>query len=325
MRKNLTICVVIPAHNEELLITRVLEGLPDYVDWAVVVDDASTDDTARRVSEYSGSFRGEVRLIILEKNSGVGGAIARGYREALILKADVTVVMAGDNQMDPTDLPAVVDPVLDGRADYTKGNRLFGGGAWGMIPKVRYLGNSTLSLLTKIASGYWHVADSQTGYTAINAHTLAHLDLEHIYPRYGMPNDMLIKLNIINARVVDVPVRPVYNIGEKSGIRLIRVIPTISLLLLRGFFTRMFKKYVIYDFHPLVFFYMMGLFLTPAGGILGLYLFVVRILGHGVAATSALFAAFLFISGLQSLFFAMWFDMEYNKSLKGDGNPKVSP
>ena len=325
MRKNRTICVVIPAHNEELLITRVLDGLPEYIDWAVVVDDASTDTTAERVSGYSGGFRGEVRLITLEKNSGVGGAIARGYREALALKADVTVVMAGDNQMDPADLPAVVDPVLDGQADYTKGNRLFGGGAWGMIPKVRYLGNSTLSLLTKVASGYWHVADSQTGYTAINAHILALLDLENIYPRYGMPNDMLIKLNIINARVVDVPVRPVYNIGEKSGIRLFRVIPTISLLLFRGFFTRMFKKYVIYDFHPLVFFYMLGLSLTPAGGILGLYLFVVRILGHGVAATSALFAAFLFISGLQSLFFAMWFDMEYNKTLKGDGNRKAAP
>jgi glycosyltransferase involved in cell wall biosynthesis len=325
MRKNRTICVVIPAHNEELLISRVLDGLPDYVDWAVVVDDASTDDTAHRVREYSEGFRGEVRLITLEENSGVGGAIARGYREALELGADVTVVMAGDNQMDPADLPAVVDPVLEGRADYTKGNRLFGGGAWGMIPKVRYLGNSTLSLLTKVASGYWHVADSQTGYTAINASTLARLDIEHIYPRYGMPNDMLIKLNIINALVMDVPVRPVYNVGEKSGIRLFRVIPTISLLLFRGFFTRMFKKYVIFDFHPLVFFYMMGLSLTPAGGILGLYLVVVRLLGHGVAATSALFAAFLFISGLQSLFFAMWFDMEYNKSLKGDGGPQGSP
>jgi glycosyltransferase involved in cell wall biosynthesis len=316
MRKKKRVCVVIPAYNVGVLVTRVLDGLPDFVDRAVVVDDASTDDTARRVFEYRGRFRGEVTLITLPANGGVGAAIARGYRDALDRGEDVIVVMAGDNQMDPRDLPAIVDPVAEDACDYTKGNRLFMGGAWNMIPKVRYLGNSFLSLLTKVASGYWHLADSQSGYTAINAKTLTKIDLDDIYPRYGMPNDMLIKLNIVGARVKDVPVRPVYNVGEKSGIRLYRVIPTITWLLIDGFFTRMTVKYVIFDFHPLVFFYILGLVLAPVGGIFGSYLFILRILGHGVAATSALFAAFLFISGLQSLFFAMWFDMEYNKNLR---------
>jgi glycosyltransferase involved in cell wall biosynthesis len=316
MRNKKTVCVVIPAYNVGTLVTQVLDGLPDFVDRAVVIDDASTDGTARRVTEYRGRFGGEVKLITMPKNAGVGAAIARGYRETLDHQDDVAVVMAGDNQMDPRDLPAIVDPVAEGSCDYTKGNRLFMGGAWNMIPKVRYLGNSFLSLLTKVASGYWHVADSQSGYTAINSQTLERISLQDIYPRYGMPNDLLIKLNIIGARVRDVPIRPVYNVGEKSGIRLYKVIPTITWLLIDGFFTRMTKKYIIFDFHPLVFFYIMGLVLAPVGGIFGFYLFVVRILGHGVAATSALFAAFLFISGLQSLFFAMWFDMEYNKHLR---------
>ncbi len=316
MRKKKTICVVIPAYNVADLVAQVLDGLPDFVDRAVVVNDASTDDTARRVTDYRGRFRGEVTLVSLPKNGGVGAAISRGYQDVLEHGDDVTVVMAGDNQMDPGDLPAIVDPVAEGDCDYTKGNRLFMGGAWNMIPKVRYLGNSFLSLLTKVASGYWHVADSQSGYTAINRQTLEKIDLDDIYPRYGMPNDLLIKLNIVGARVRDVPVKPVYNVGEKSGIRLYKVIPTITWLLIDGFFTRMTRKYIIFDFHPLVFFYIMGLVLAPVGGIFGFYLFVVRILGHGVAATSALFAAFLFISGLQSLFFAMWFDMEYNKHLR---------
>ncbi|MBN1572473.1 MAG: glycosyltransferase family 2 protein [Deltaproteobacteria bacterium] len=322
MRKKKKICVVIPAHNEERLITDVLDGLPAFVDWAVVVDDNSDDDTVGRIKGYRGRFRGKVRLASLPANLGVGGAIARGYREALEVGADVAVVMAGDNQMDPADLPAIVDPVIDGEADYTKGNRLFMGGSWEKIPKVRYLGNSTLSLLTKVASGYWHVVDSQSGYTAINRKILELIDIDDIYPRYGMPNDMLIKLNVVNARVKDVKVRPVYDIGERSEIRLFKIIPSILWLLTRGFFSRMAKKYVIYDFHPLVFFYLLGLTLTPFGSLFGLYLIVIRVLGlmgfvdYGVAPTSALFAAFLFISGLQSLFFAMWFDMEYNKSLK---------
>jgi hypothetical protein len=145
---------------------------------------------------------------------------------------------------------------------------------------------------------------------------LERLDLDAIYQRYGMPNDMLIKLNVENFRVRDIAVRPVYNIGEVSGIRLWKVIPTISWLLLRGFWWRLKEKYIIRDFHPLVFFYCMGVTLFPAGSILGLYLVLYRLMVGTVATTTALFAAFLIISGLQSLFFAMFFDMDYNKDLK---------
>ncbi len=315
MYKNKKIGVVVPAHNEEKLIKLVIETMPDFVDHIIIVDDVSTDRTPEIVRGFSEKDN-KVLLIQHEHNQGVGGSIVTGYRKAIEMEIDVVAVMAGDAQMDPADLPRVIEPVVRDEADYVKGNRLFRGESWQMIPKVRYLGNSFLSLLTKIASGYWHVADSQCGYTAISLVALKRLQLDDIYKRYGMPNDMLIKLNIGNFRVRDVSVRPIYNIGEKSGIRLWKVAPVISALLFRGFSRRLFLKYVIQDFHPLVFFYILGLALTPTGTIFGLMLFLYRLAGHGVAATSALFAAFLFISGLQSLFFAMWFDMDYNKHLR---------
>ncbi len=139
--------------------------------------------------------------------------------------------MAADNQMDPADLQSIVEPVARGEAEYAKANRLFTGRAWELIPRHRYLGNAALSFLTKIASGYWHVADSQSGYTAISREALEELDLERIYPRYGFPNDMLVHLNVYGARVRDVPSRPVYGVGEESGIKLRKVIPTMSWML----------------------------------------------------------------------------------------------
>jgi len=307
--------VVIPAYNEEILIGKVIATMPDYVDFIVVVDDKSQDQTTRVVQELSEKNK-KIILVCHERNQGVGAAIATGYKWARDNKVDVTAVMAADFQMDPADLDRIIAPVCKGECDYTKGNRLFRGESWDMIPHYRYLGNSFLSLLTKIASGYWHVADSQSGYTAISLQALKSIDLDSIYPRYGMPNDLLIKLNIANFRVRDISIRPVYNVGEKSGIKVKKVIFTIPWILYKGFWRRMLEKYVIRDFHPLLFFYLLGLTLTPAGLILGLYLLIERMTGTGIAATSALFAAFLFISGLQSLFFAMWFDMEYNKDLK---------
>lgn len=315
MFQDKTIAVVIPAHNEEKLILRVLHTLPDWVDQVIVVDDCSTDTTAEKVKTHMKEDP-RVSLIRHTGNKGVGGAISSGYKASLEKKCDVAVVMAGDAQMDPDDLETVVRPVAEGRADYCKGNRLFTGQAWDIIPRNRYIGNAALSLLTKIASGYWHVADSQCGFTAISRSAMESIDLDKIYPSYGMPNDLLVKLNTSEQRVCDVPIRPVYNIGEVSGIRVSRVIVTISALLVRCFFQRLFEKYVIRDFHPLVFFYSLGLLAFPSGMLIGIYLLFYRLIEGPVSATSALFSAFLVISGLQFLLFAMWFDMESNRHLK---------
>jgi hypothetical protein len=218
--------------------------------------------------------------------------------------------------MDPLELVRVIDPVADGSADYVKGNRLFYGDAWNMIPHYRYLGNSFLSLMTKIASGYWHIADSQSGYTAISLIALKRINLDKIYNDYGMPNDLLIKLNQYDFRVGDVHIRPVYNVGEKSGIKLMRVIPRISWLLFKGFWRRLIFKYVIKDFHPLIFFYLFSFLLLIASVPLAFRLFYFWAAYGNIPDINAMALIFTLISGLQMLFFGMWFDMEYNKNLK---------
>ena len=317
MYKGKLIGVVVPAFNEEQLIGRTLDTIPGFVDKIVVVDDHSRDATVERVQERVARQPDRFVLIQHEVNRGVGGAIATGYTWCRDHEMDVTAVMAGDAQMDPDDLPALLDPVVSGQVDYAKGNRLFTGDAWNQIPKIRYLGNSVMSLLTKIASGYWHVADSQSGYTAINLKALKTIHWDQMYRRYGQPNDLLVRLNVYNFRVRDVPVQPVYNIGEKSGVRPLRMIPRLSWLLFKLFLWRMREKYVIRDFHPLLFFYTLGITLFIPGLLLGLYLVAYRFLVGLVSPTSALFAVFLSVTGLQLIFFAMWFDMDYNKYLRG--------
>jgi glycosyltransferase involved in cell wall biosynthesis len=307
------VAVVVPAYDEERLIAATLAGIPDFVDRVLVVDDGSTDGTAQAVRAIEDE---RVRLVSREQNGGVGAAIVTGYQAALAEGMDVTCVMAGDNQMDPGDLLMLVEPVARGEVDYAKANRLVSGEAWELTPRTRYLGNAVLSLLTKIASGYWHVADSQTGYTAISRSMLAQLDLDRIYPGYGFPNDMLVHLNVFNARVRDFPSRPVYGVGEQSGIKLRRVVPRISWLLLKGFFWRLREKYVIRDFHPLVFFYAFGILMTLAGLALGAIEVILRLMGNEITTPTIVLVALLLISGSQFTLFAMWFDMESNKDLR---------
>jgi glycosyltransferase involved in cell wall biosynthesis len=316
MYKGKTVAVVVPAYNEETLIKKVIETMPDFVDKIVVVDDCSQDNTRANVESYLESMDGRLILLCLETNQGVGGAIVEGYKWCRDHNMDVTAVMAGDAQMDPLDLPALVDPVVAGEVDYAKGNRLVSGEAWKKIPRTRYLGNAAMSLLTKIASGYWHIADSQTGYTAANLKVLKTLDLDSIYKRYGMPNDILVKLNVYNFRVCDIEIHPVYGQGEKSGIKPIRMIPWLAWFMVKLFLWRMVQKYVIRDFHPLVFFYISGFSLLVISVPLVVRL-VYRWFEFGrIPPINTLALMFCLITGLQLFLFAMWFDMEYNKHLR---------
>jgi glycosyltransferase involved in cell wall biosynthesis len=307
-----TVAVVVPAYNEEALVGSTVSGIPAFVDSIIVVDDCSKDETAVRAQNADK----RVEVIAHERNQGVGAAIVTGYRRAIAIGVDVTCVMAADGQMDPDDLETLVRAIAVDETDYAKANRLFTGQAWQLIPRTRYLGNAALSFMTKIASGYWHVADSQSGYTAVNLETLKLLDLDRIYRRYGFPNDLLVHLNVFNRRVRDYPSRPIYGVGERSGIRLRHVVPKISWLLLKGFFWRMGQKYVIRDFHPLILFYMLGILLFAGGFLLGVAEVVLRIAGNAVPSATIVLVALLVISGLQLLLFAMWFDMESNKDLR---------
>jgi len=307
------VAVVVPAHDEQELIAMTLAGVPGFVDRVYVVDDGSGDATAERAR---GVGDPRVEVVAHERNRGVGAAIVTGYKRAAEDGMDVTAVMAADNQMDPGDLGTLALPVVRGEVDYAKANRLVSGEAWKLIPRARYLGNAVLSLLTKIASGYWHVADSQSGYTAISKQMLDVLDLDRIYAGYGFPNDILVHLNVWNARVRDFPSRPIYGVGERSGIRYRKVVPRISWLLVKGFFWRLREKYVIRDFHPLVFFYVFGFLATLAGLVLGVIEIAYRIAGNDVSVGTVVLIALLVISGSQFTLFAMWFDMESNKDLR---------
>lgn len=315
MFKNKIIAAIVPAYNEETQIGRVINTMPDFIDKIVIIDDQSKDNTVSMVKKYQEIYPNVV-LITHNKNEGVGGAIATGYKWARDNKVDVAVVMAGDGQMDPDDLPAIIDPVAIGDVEYSKGNRLSTGEAYQKIPKIRYFGNSVLTFLTKIASGYWHIMDSQTGYTAISKKALHNIDWDSMYKRYGQPNDLLVRLNICGYKIRDVPIKPVYNIGEKSGIKVRKVIFTIGWLLVKLFFWRLKEKYIIRDFHPLVLFYFLAFLLMLVSIGLSVRLISIWLLNDYVPQITLLSLMFSATMGMQSAFFAMWMDSDYNNHLK---------
>jgi glycosyltransferase involved in cell wall biosynthesis len=229
------IAVVIPAFNEAEKIARTVRSVPGFVDHVIVVDDASRDSTARLARR---SRRRGIEVLQHECNQGVGAAILTGYRRALVLGADVTAVMAGDSQMDPADLPAVLEPVIAGRVEYAKGNRFLWPAGWRAMPMSRLLGNVVLSVLTRLVTGYGRLFDSQCGYTAASRVALAAIVSGRLFPRYGYPIDVLVRLAARAARVTDVPVRPLYGPEWRSGIRIPRVVGPLLFVLGRGLLRR---------------------------------------------------------------------------------------
>ncbi len=260
MYRDKKIGVVVPAYKEELLIKETLKSIPDYVDRVYVVNDCSPDRTGEIIAEFA---KHDDRVVPLthEVNKGVGAAIVTGYEEALKEGMDIAAVMAGDNQMDPEFLPELLDPIVDKKADYTIGNRLMSQEYRQQMSKWRFFGNSILTLLTKIASGYWQMMDPQNGYSAISARALDHISLKSVYPRYGYCNDLLVRLNVWGFRMRNVP-HPARYGRETSGIKYSSYIVKLSWLLLTKFLWRLKMKYVVLSFHPLVFFYFFGAILT---------------------------------------------------------------
>ena len=241
MFRQLRIAVVIPAFNERRAIAATVATVPDLVDHVLVVDDASSDDTVDQA--HAAATRrpdpDSVEVVCHSLNRGVGGAISTGYRRAVELGADVAVVMAGDGQMDPRDLPALLEPIAAGVADYVKGNRFLHPAVWTEMPPARIVGNMLLSAATRVTSGYRHVFDSQCGYTAISRDALARIDVDDLFPRYGYPNDLLSRLHVEGLRVVDVPVRPIYGEHWKSGINFGTALHPIPWVLLRSWGARL--------------------------------------------------------------------------------------
>jgi glycosyltransferase involved in cell wall biosynthesis len=241
MYRHLRVAVVIPAFNESRKIAATVASVPGIADHVIVIDDASTDDTSAQAEAAAlrRSAPERVEVVRHAQNRGVGGAIATGYRRALELAADVAVVMAGDGQMDPSDLPALLAPIAADEADYVKGNRFLHPSIWTTMPPSRIVGNVLLSAATRVTSGYGHIFDSQCGYTAIHRRALAAIDLDAVWARYGYPNDLLSRLRVAGVRVADVPVRPIYGEHWRSGINLGTALHPIPWVLLRSWGTRL--------------------------------------------------------------------------------------
>lgn len=265
---------------------------------------------------YNDNLTDRIVLINNLKNGKIGKTISVGYKWCREHGIDCTAVMAGDAQMDPDELQSICSPVVKENVDYVKGNRLSHKAAKRMIPSKRRFGNSVLSAITKVSSGYWRVSDTQTGYTAISLSALNKLDLYSLYPTYGVPNDILLKLNIAKCTIREIPIKPVYDVGEQSKMKIARVIPTVSWLLYKGYHVRMWKKYFFNDFHPIFLAYIVS-HITFA---VMIYFFVLIIWGlrtnYAVSIGTYMGFITLLVVWLVSLISTMWMDVNENKELQ---------
>lgn len=305
MYRGVCIAAVVPAYREEAHIADVIKTMPDFVDHIVVVDDASPDRTAQAALDTRDP---RLHLIRHDRNQGVGSAKKTAHHAALELGADIDVVMDGDGQMDPAHLPSLLDPVVDGYG-FAKGNRFFSVGSWAGMPRYRVVGNVALSFLTKSASGYWHVFDPQNGYTAIRTDVLRRLPLDRIASGYSYENDLLVYLNILGVPVADVPIPALYA-QEESDMRLRRVVPELLWELFRGFWRRIWWKYLVWSFSPVALLLLTGLFLILGGSVDGLFVSLASIGAPEPTAGTVMLAVVPFVVGVQTLLVALQLDIQ---------------
>jgi dolichol-phosphate mannosyltransferase len=307
MRENLKCCVVLPAYNESLHLETVVGRIPAWVDGIIVVDDASTDDTLRVAQSLTDT---RVQVHHHEKNRGVGGAMVTGFRAALDGGYDVAIKMDADDQMDAEELPVLVRPIELGLAEYVKGNRFRRTGRPSAMPGRRWFGNVVLSFLTKVASGYWHVFDPQCGFIAITAPTLRRLKLDGIARDYFFENDMLIRLNVIDARVVDVDTSSLYG-DETSYVSIGRVSWSFPPRLARGFLWRFVRRHLMNDFGLIGLLAIAGFAFTLFGTLFGLYHWILSV-SSGIPSTSGtvMIAVAPLILGMQMLLQALSLEVQ---------------
>lgn len=310
MYKNKSIALVIPFHNEERLIGKTIEKIPDFVDNIYLIDDFSTDNSVSIISQYQ-EKNNKIFLLAHGKKLGPGAAVITGYVQSKKDNNDITVVCGGDDQMPMEQIEQLIDPLIHNQADYTKGNRfLEGGGAFERMPKIRLFANTIISLMTKISSGCYKIFDVVDGFTAINARALRMIDWSRAWEGYGYPMDFLMRLNAYGLRVKDVPRRAIYLEGERqSQIKGFSYAVKVSPMLCRNFFWRLQKRYIFRDFHPLVFLYFFGFIFLFVGLWVGVYLIKSSLSGHHPTGATAIFCALLITISIQCLFFAMLFDM----------------
>jgi glycosyltransferase involved in cell wall biosynthesis len=301
------IFIVIPSYKVSKHIIDVIKSVPECVNRIIVVDDACPQNSGK-IAETSEDKR--VVVCYHHSNQGVGGAVVTGYKKALELGAEIVVKIDGDGQMDTDYMLKLIQPILEGKADYTKGNRFTDFKALRNMPKVRLFGNSGLSFLVKAASGYWNLMDPTNGYTAICKQTLEELDLENLAKGYFFESDMLINLNIENAVVIDVGIPAKYG-DEKSSLSVTKTLFGFPLKLFKGLCKRIFLKYFIYDFKMLSLYLVIGLPMVLFGVVFGASKWIEAISSGIETSTGTVMLSVLpIILGTQFLLQAIQIDMD---------------
>lgn len=303
----LKVAVIIPAYRAADTIQTVVAGIPAWVDAIYIVNDASPDETAARAHTTSDP---RVRLLAHDVNRGVGGAMVTGYRQALSDGMDLFVKMDADDQMDAAYLPALIEPLAAGRADYAKGNRFHDAEALSRMPLGRRVGNAGLSFLIKAASGQWRIFDPTNGYAAIHRAALAALDLRNLHPRYFFESSMLIRLRELGAVVEDVPMPARYG-AERSNLSVGRTLIEFPWLLLRHGLKRIFWQYFVADFNAVSLFLVCGVPLVTFGLLFGIYHWIESYVRHALTPTGTVMLAVLpLILGFQLLLQALVLDVQ---------------
>lgn len=306
--KGARIAVVVPCYRERKQILQTLAAIPEQVERIYCVDDGCPDQTGLYVEQHCDDPR--VSVIKRETNGGVGAAMVTGYRQALAGGAEIIVKIDGDGQMNPESLSRFVEPILEGKADFTKGNRFFVLSDLAEMPRRRLLGNAVLSFFSKLSTGYWRNFDPTNGYTAIHSRVLKLIPLDKLHQGYFYESDMLYRLSTLRALVMDIPERAIYG-GEQSHLNDFKAIPLFALKHLRNFCTRIFYCYFLRDFHLASLQWLIG----PAAMLFGLIFGAVKwyqSINLGIEASSGtvMLAGLPLIIGLQLLLSALGFDID---------------
>jgi len=307
-RSKLRIGVVIPAYKVSKHILQVLDDLSGLVHHICVVDDACPEHSGKMVEQH---FRGKrVSVLYHKKNMGVGAAMKTGFEHLLEQEVDVIVKMDGDGQMKAHLIDSLVAPLADNQADYAKGNRFYSFESIKKIPRVRLMGNIVLSFMSKAASGYWNIFDPNNGYIAITSPVLRQIDLSQVSNRYFFESDMLFRLNLVRARVVDIPMMAVYG-NEKSNLSLWKSTFEFPLKHFRNFMRRIYLMYIVRDFSLPSLQLIFGVALSVLGTIFGVYNFLrSQALGTETAPGTLILFALMMLTGLQLLLSFISFDVQ---------------
>ena len=305
MYKNNIISVVIPTYKVSKQIKDVVNNLPSFIDNIIIVDDKCPDKSYEIVKDIK-----KVLTINHINNLGVGGAVISGYKKAIDLNSDIVVKIDGDGQMDANFIEALITPIIESKADYTKGNRFKDFEALKSMPKIRLFGNSALSFMVKVASGYWNIMDPTNGFTAINKKAISGLNLSKLAERYFFETDMLINLNIENCIVKDISIPAKYE-DEESNLKIRNVMLTFPPKMFKGLSKRIFYKYYIYDFNMASIYLLLGLPMVLFGSIFGTYRWIISIITNIETGTgTVMLSALPIILGVQFLLQAISIDID---------------